>query len=253
MSRWMEGIYLLQVNGRFTVLWCVGPCPWAPHLASHSLNLVWLSVTFESTTIMIHTILCCANSSGKEMRGNKGKCFHQVYLLVYNIPACSCPCSHHGKEVTYATMAVLLNQEAPSPCPCPEAVSGLFHTYHCPSGANGIRDKHNKRSKSLSWWAIAPFSEFWAHRRFAIESCASKGKQSCAPLGLVSFLKNQRRKSSPGREHLNLSFASQNKMRQQLNSCKILNRVSSFSKYTINTWHQPHPHRQTHTWSVSSF
>lgn len=159
-----------------------------------------------------------------------------------------------GGNWLHVTMALLLNQEAPSPCPCPcpEAVSGLFCTYHCPSRANRIRDKHNKSLKF--WMSYCPIL-CWtlSSQKSCIEFGASKGQQSCAPLGLISSLKYQGRKSGPGRGHLNLSSASQNKMRQQLNSCKILSRVSSFSKHTINTWHQPHPHRQTHTWSVSSF
>lgn len=157
-----------------------------------------------------------------------------------------------GGNWLHVTMALLLNQEAPSPCPCPEAVSGLFCIYHCPSRANRIRDKHNKSLKF--WMSFCPIL-CWtlSSQKSCIEFGASKGQQSYAPLGLISSLKYQGRKSGPGRGHLNLSSASQNKMRQQLNSCKILSRVSSFSKHTINTWHQPHPHRQTHIWSVSSF
>lgn len=205
----------------------------------------------------------------RKWKEKKGKCFHQVYLLGYRIPAWSCFCRHSGKQVTVCYHGIAPGAEAALPflplgqVPFPYqttmhgagrgAVSVLFCTYHCLSGVKGIGDKQDK---SLKVWMHCHPILFWMLSSWKSFD-APKGQQSCPTLGQASSLKYQRRKSDPGRGHLNLSSASQNKMRQQLNSCKIINRVShpflntQYRAYLLQ--HHPHPHRHTHTRSMSSF
>lgn len=85
---------------------------------------------------------------GKKWEEKKGNAsIRSTSLATASLPVAA-PAATMARRWLYATMALFLSQEAPNPCPCPEAVSGWFHTYHCPSGANKISDKHNKKSKS---------------------------------------------------------------------------------------------------------
>lgn len=152
-------------------------CLLTPHSDSHPLNLFLLSVTFTDITIMVHTIPYHANTTEKEMRGKKRE------MLPSSLPPWlqdPCPklCLQPPWQAGDFVLLCHCSRCRKLPCPCPYpcspshlgrchspirppcvvwgagAVSMLFCSYRCLSGANGIRDKQDKSLKV--WMGCCP-------------------------------------------------------------------------------------------------
>lgn len=168
------------------------------------------------------------------------------------------PCNHHSKQVT-----VCYQDSAPvaGTCPCSclpslvgqtplpykdpqcmvlwcvggEAVWIPFFTYTYLSGTNGIRDKIFRNLEVWMGWAAAlsylilnaeltkglPLTSVHLKDNSLLHPCSKQVFFLPGP-SQVSKEKSRSRKRSG---HLNFSFASQNKMNEQLNSCKMIKRV----------------------------